>query len=90
VNASEPLMTCRKRSRDIKTEGESLPREEPGGYLLTDQVVSGMKVARTWLRLLRETSEPVAPIPVRPVTASCGHPAGESETSTWQKPRGAE
>lgn len=63
ANASEPLMTCRKRSDDIKTEEESLPREEPGGNLLTAQVVSGMKVARAWLRLLGGTWEPAASIP---------------------------
>src|SRR5712692_3625278 len=55
ANASEPLMTCRKRSDDIKTEEESLPREEPGGNLSTAQAVSGMKVARAWLRLLGGT-----------------------------------
>ena len=62
ANASKPLMTCRKRSEDIKTEEESLPREEPGGNLPTAQVVSGMKVARAWLRLLSGTWEPAAPI----------------------------
>jgi hypothetical protein len=55
-------MTCRKRSDDIETEEESLPREEPGGNLSTAQVVSGMKVARAWLRLLSGTWEPAAPI----------------------------
>jgi hypothetical protein len=62
ANASEPLMTCRKRSEDIKTEEWSLPREESGGNLSTAQVVSGMKVARAWLRLLSGTWEPAAPI----------------------------
>ena len=38
-------MTRRKRMDDIKTGVESLPREELGGYLLTDQVVSGVEVA---------------------------------------------
>ena len=51
-------MTCRKRRDDIKTEAESLPWEEPGGNLLTAQVVSGMEVARAWLRLLCGTWEP--------------------------------
>jgi hypothetical protein len=55
-------MTCRKRSDDIKTEEESLPREESGGNLFTAQVVSGMKVARAWPRLLSGTWEPAAPI----------------------------
>jgi hypothetical protein len=35
-----------------------LPCYEPGGYLLTDQVVSGIKVARAWFRLWCETWEP--------------------------------
>src|SRR5205807_1329154 len=62
ANASEPPMTCRKRSEDIETEGESLPREQPGGDLLTARAVSGIKVARAWLRLRCGTWEPVAPI----------------------------
>ena len=56
-------MTRRKRSDDIKTGVESLPRDEPGGDLLTAQAVSGMKVARAWLRLWHGTWEPVVPIP---------------------------
>jgi hypothetical protein len=36
-------------------------RDESGGYLSTAQVVSGMKVARAWSRLLRGTWEPVVP-----------------------------
>jgi len=51
-------MKCRKRIDDIKTGVESLPRDEPGGYLLTDQVVSGIKAARAWLRLWYGTWEP--------------------------------
>ena len=61
ANTSEPLMTCRKRSDDIKTGVELLPRDEPGGNLPTAQVVSGMKAARAWLRLRCGTWEPVAP-----------------------------
>ena len=62
ANASKPLMTCRKRSNGIKTEGESLPREESGSNLLTAQAVPGMKVARAWPRLLSGTWEPATPI----------------------------
>src|ERR1035438_3784222 len=51
-------MKCRKRSDDIKTGVVLLPCYEPGGYLLTDQVVSGIKVARAWFRLWCETWEP--------------------------------
>jgi hypothetical protein len=60
ASVSEPLMTCRKRSDDIKTGVELLLREEPGRGLLTGQVVSGMKVARAWSRLSCGTWEPVA------------------------------
>jgi hypothetical protein len=56
-------MTCRNRTDDIKTDGERFRRDEPGGNLSTAQVVSGMKVARAWLRLRCGTWEPVAPIP---------------------------
>jgi len=45
MNANEPLMKCRKRSNDIKTERVSLTREKSGGNLLTAQTVSGMKAA---------------------------------------------
>ena len=58
ANASEPLMKCRKRTDDIKTGEKSLPRDEPGGNLLTAQAVSGMKVARARPRLLCGTREP--------------------------------
>lgn len=45
TNASEPLMTCRKRRNDVETELESLARDEPNGDLFTGRVASGMKVA---------------------------------------------
>src|SRR5512144_1755644 len=67
-------MTCRKRVGDIETGGWSVPRDEPGGCLLTGQVVSGMKVARARLGLRCGTWEPVAPM-VRPAggaTLACG------------------
>ena len=63
ASESEPPMTCRKRIDDIKTGVESLSRDEPGGYLLTAQAVSGIKAARAQLRLWCGTCEPVAPIP---------------------------
>jgi hypothetical protein len=43
TNTSESLKKSRKRRDVIKTGGESLTRDEPGGYLLTDQAVAGMK-----------------------------------------------
>jgi hypothetical protein len=59
---SEPLLKCRKRSDDIKTGVQSLPRDESGGYLFTALMVSGMKVARARFRRQRETWERLAPI----------------------------
>jgi hypothetical protein len=43
--AIKPLLKCRKRIYEIKTEGESLSRDKFGGYLLTGQMVSGTEVA---------------------------------------------
>jgi len=63
ANVSEPLMTCRKRIDDIETGRESFSRDEPGGYLSTAQVVSGMKAARAQFRLWYGTCEPVAAMP---------------------------
>ena len=57
---SEPLMTCRKRSDDIKTEESRYLGSSLGETLLTAQAVSGIKVARAWLRLWCGTWEPVA------------------------------
>jgi hypothetical protein len=45
TNVNEPLMTCRKRSGDVKTEGESLTRDESGRDLFTAQSASGMEKA---------------------------------------------
>jgi hypothetical protein len=45
TNTSESLIKCRKRRNDIKTRGESLTWDEPGGNLLTGQAVAGMKAA---------------------------------------------
>jgi len=63
ASESEPLMTCRKRIDDIKTEGESFLRDQSGRNLSTAQVVSGIKAARAQLRLWHGTCEPVASIP---------------------------
>ena len=62
ANVSEPLMTCRKSIDDIETGVQSLPRDEPGGYLLTALVVSGTKVARARVRRRCGTWERLAPI----------------------------
>jgi len=45
TNANEPLMRCRKRRDDVKTEGESLTRDKFGGNLFTVQAASGMEKA---------------------------------------------
>ena len=45
TNASEPLMTCRKRRNDVETTGKSLPWDKSGGCLLTARAASGMKAA---------------------------------------------
>jgi hypothetical protein len=47
---SEPLRKRRKRSDVIETGVKSLPRDEPGGCLLTGQVMTGVKVARARIR----------------------------------------
>ena len=43
---SEPPMRCRKSIGDIRTGARSQSRDEPGSYLLTALVVSGIEVAR--------------------------------------------
>ncbi len=45
TSASEPLMTCRKRRNGVKIGWESLARDKSGGYLLTAQMVPGIKAA---------------------------------------------
>lgn len=52
-------MTCRNPLDDIKTGLVGSARDEPGGSLFIGQVVSGMKVARAWVGLLRGRREPV-------------------------------
>nr|WP_244191142.1 reverse transcriptase domain-containing protein [Prosthecochloris sp. ZM] len=61
-NANEPLMNCRKRRDDVKTGRESLAREKSGRNLFTDRMASGIKAARTRVRLLCGTWEPVTPM----------------------------
>ena len=60
MNASEPLMTCRKRIDGIETEASRYLGMSLGDNLPTAQTVPGMEVARAWLRLWRGTWEPVA------------------------------
>jgi hypothetical protein len=67
ANESKPWMTCRNLLDDIKSGSAWLTRDEPGGSLLTAQVVSGMYAARAWVRLLHGTWEPVVPRDGQPV-----------------------
>jgi hypothetical protein len=62
ANVSEPLLKCRKRSDGIETGVQLLPRDEPGGYLLTASVVPGTEVARARFRLRCGTWERLAPM----------------------------
>ncbi len=88
-NASEPLMTCRKRWNDVKTGGESLLRDQSGGYLSTAQAASGMKAARMRSRLLCGTWEPVTPMrrerhkrkPLKCLSTDAGYRDGATRSS---------
>ena len=62
TNTSEPPFKCRKRREAIKTRRESLAWDKSGRNLITDQTVTGMKVARTSHRLLYGTWEPTPPM----------------------------
>jgi hypothetical protein len=56
-------MICRKRSDDIKTGVQLLPRDESGGCLFIGQMVSGTEVARARFRHRCGTWERLAPMP---------------------------
>jgi hypothetical protein len=45
TNGSEPLMTCRKSTDDVKTRGKLLTWDKSGGNLHTARAASGMKAA---------------------------------------------
>jgi len=45
TNASEPPRKCRNSTDGVETGEVILPRDEPGGYLLTVQAVPGIEVA---------------------------------------------
>ena len=57
ANVSEPLRKRRKRIDVIETGVQLLPRDEPGGGLLTGQVVTGVEVARARFRRRHGTWE---------------------------------
>jgi hypothetical protein len=85
ANVSEPLWKRRKRSGVIETGVQSLPRDEPGGCLLTGQVVTGAEVARARFRHWHGTWEPVAPL----VLAGCwtGQPKGVPQAAETARGR---
>ncbi len=45
MNESEPLMRCRNRKDDVKTEGRLISREKSAGNLVTALTASGIEVA---------------------------------------------
>ena len=78
------LLRRRKRRDGIETGVESLLRDEPGGSLLTGQVVPGVKVARAWSGLSCGTREPVAPMgrPASGAVLACGWSSGARTPSS--------
>jgi hypothetical protein len=78
-----------KCALDIETGSGSLAGDEPGGYLFTAQVVSGMEAARARLRLWCGTWEPVAPIATT-VHWVARSPGREREDPELRERRGAE
>jgi hypothetical protein len=96
ASESEPQMKCRNALDDIKSGQCSLSRDESGGCLFIDQVVSGMHAARAWVRLLHGTWEPVVSLDSRPVVCdlrSSGQgrtPSGRirEDKSTYARHRG--
>ena len=57
ANASEPLMRGRKNKDDVETEVHCQLRDKPGRNQFTDSAASGLKVARSSLRLKHGTWE---------------------------------
>jgi hypothetical protein len=45
TNTSEPPLKCRKSTDGVKTGEVMLPRDKPGGCLLTVQAAPGIEVA---------------------------------------------
>ena len=63
-----------------------MPREEPGGCLLTGQAVTGVKVARARFRRRCGTWEPLAAM----LPTGVLRPVGVREVSKQRKLQGAE
>jgi hypothetical protein len=85
ANVSEPLLKRRKRRDVIRTGVQSLPRDEPGGCLLTGQVVTGVEVARARCRRWHGTWEPVAPMALARCWA--GQPEGAPQAAETARGR---
>lgn len=81
----EPLIKCRKRRDDVKTEEEPLPWDEFGSDLSTDRMAPGIKVARMWSGLLCGTSEPVAAIPRENPQAGENRCGAQGQTIPWKR-----
>jgi hypothetical protein len=62
MNASEPLMTCRKRRNEDRTEVESLTREEQGRDLFRTLWPPALRWHDSVRRQLGGTWEPSAPV----------------------------
>ena len=62
MNASEPLMTCRKRSNEDQTEVESLTREEQGRSLFRALRPPALRWHESVAQQLDGTWEPSAPM----------------------------
>jgi hypothetical protein len=77
-------MKRRKAPNDIKTRLDALAWERLGGYLLTAQVVSGVKVARAWSWVLHGTCEAD---PAVSVLALAGGGAGEAQAADTARAR---
>ncbi len=77
-------MKRRKALNDIRTRLDALAWEELGGYLLTAQVVSGVKVARAWSWVLHGTCEAD---PAMSLLALAGAGAGEAQAAETVRAR---
>jgi hypothetical protein len=60
ASVSELLMTCRNVPDDVKIGIGTGSRDKLGAYLCRGQAASGIEAARTYIRLLYGTCEPVA------------------------------
>jgi len=84
---SKPPLQCRKRSDDVETGVELLLRDRSGSYLPTAQAASGIKAARSWLRLLRGTCEPAISILARMGDEPGSVKKGESQAAETARDR---